>query len=161
MRPGPLAAKMDQAYANRKKGIEAADEPLRDTGHILKDTYNCIIYQEHLMLISKHVAGFNDSQSDSIIRKATAKKKKALMEIAKRSFIYGKINVADPYPESEDDNRPYYDPDAVYGDEIPGGISNGYEEEDLQRFWKMIQGFCSYLFNKSHKHNCANMLEIA
>lgn len=154
-RPGPLAASMDKAYANRKKGLEEAIPILRGCEDITKDTYNCVIYQEHLMLISKQVAGFNDAQSDSIIRKATAKKKPALMEVAKRSFIYGKINSIDLESDSENLNRPYYDPEGKYGSEIPGGISNGYSEEELLDFWKKIQGFCSYLFNRSHSASYA------
>ena len=71
-RPGPLSAGMHTAYANRKKGLEEALEQLRGTSHITEDTFNTIIYQEQCMLIAKHVAKFNDAQSDSIIRKALA-----------------------------------------------------------------------------------------
>ena len=154
-RPGPLSANMHTAYANRKKGLEEATEQLRGTGHITKDTYNTIIYQEQCMLIGQHVAGFDDSQSDSIIRKALAKKKKDMMELARRSFIYGKLNIADPTPDSGDINRPYYDPKAKYGSPILGGTNNGWTEKELSDFWETLKGYASYLFNKSHSQSYA------
>lgn len=149
-RPGPLSANMHTQYADRKAGKEEATEQIRGTDYITKDTFNTIIYQEQVMLISKHVSLFNDAQSDSIIRKALAKKKPEMMDLARRSFIYGKINSEDPTPELDTENRPYYDPKGKYGDPIPGGINNGYSEEELNSFWDKLRGYASYLFNKSH-----------
>ena len=71
-RPGPLGAGMHKRYAERKLGNEEPLPQLRGTDNITQDTYNTIIYQEQCMLIAKQVAGFNDSQSDSIMRKALA-----------------------------------------------------------------------------------------
>ena len=71
-RPGPLSAGMHIAYAKRKSGKEEAIPQLRGTDKITEDTYHTIIYQEQCMLISKLIAGFDDSQADSILRKALA-----------------------------------------------------------------------------------------
>lgn len=150
-RPGPLSAGMHTQYANRKNGHELARPQLRGTDEITKDTYHTIIYQEQCMLISKVVAGFNDSQADSILRKALAKKKADKMELARRLFIYGKKNCPAPadYDESNT-NQVVYDPKGKYGTPVPGGISNGYTEAELVDFWEKLKGYASYLFNKSH-----------
>ena len=71
-RPGPLQAKMDVMYANRKNGLEESIEQLRGTENITGSAFNCIVYQEQIMLIAKQVAGFNDAQSDSLCRKPLA-----------------------------------------------------------------------------------------
>ena len=72
MRPGPLSAKMDEHYALRKNGLEEQTPQIKNTEEITGTTYNTIIYQEQCMLIAKKIAGFDDSQSDSIMRKALA-----------------------------------------------------------------------------------------
>lgn len=71
-RPGPLSAGMDKAYNKRKHGLEEAKEPLPNTWDIVKDSYGTIIYQEQTMLIAQKVAGFDDNQADSFLRKGMA-----------------------------------------------------------------------------------------
>lgn len=150
-RPGPLSAGMHTQYANRKNGFEVAVPQLRGTEEITKDTYHTIIYQEQCMLIAKLVAGFDDSQADSILRKALAKKKADKMELARRLFIYGKINSEPPADYDEENvNQPIYDPKGKHGAPVLGGINNGYTEEELTEFWEKLKGYASYLFNKSH-----------
>lgn len=150
-RPGPLSAGMHTQYANRKNGHEVARAQLKGTEEITKDTYHTIIYQEQCMLISKLVAGFDDSQADSILRKALAKKKADKMELARRLFIYGKKNCPAPadYDESNT-NQCIYDPKGKYGAPVMGGMNNGYTETELTDFWEKLKGYASYLFNKSH-----------
>lgn len=150
-RPGPLSAGMHTQYANRKNGHEIAVPQLRGTDSITENTYHTIIYQEQCMLIAKVVAGFDDSQADSILRKALAKKKADKMELARRLFIYGKINEEAPADYDENNlNQVIYDPKAKYGSPVLGGINNGYTEEELTDFWEKLKGYASYLFNKSH-----------
>lgn len=155
-RPGPLSAGMHTQYAQRKNGFEIAVPQLRDTDHITKDTYHTIIYQEQCMLIAKHVAGFDDSQTDSLCRKPLAKKKKDLMEIFRKCFIFGKKNCNPPEGYNADNiNQPFYDHKSKYGPEILGGLNNGYELIELEKFYDSLKGYCSYLFNKSHSASYA------
>jgi DNA polymerase-3 subunit alpha len=150
-RPGPLSAGMHTQYAQRKNGFEVAVPQLRGTDEITKDTYHTIIYQEQCMLIAKLVAGFDDTQADSILRKALAKKKKDKMELARRLFIYGKKNCKPPADyDNENVNQCIYDPKGKYGAPVIGGINNGYTEQELTEFWEKLKGYASYLFNKSH-----------
>lgn len=155
-RPGPLSAGMHTQYAQRKNGFEDAIPQLRGTDKITEDTYHTIIYQEQCMLIAKLVAKFDDSQADSILRKALAKKKADKMELARRLFIYGKINEPAPADYDEENlNQPIYDPKGKYGSPVLGGINNGYTEEELTDFWNKLKGYASYLFNKSHSASYA------
>jgi DNA polymerase-3 subunit alpha len=150
-RPGPLSAGMDKSYAERKHGRQEAVEPLPGTWEVVKDTYGTICYQEQIMLISKIVAKFNDNQSDTYLRKAFAKKKKDKMLMCRQWFIYGKINEKAPEGyDADNKNQPAYDPNGKCGPAIPGGIANGYTEQQLVAFWTNIEGFADYLFNKSH-----------
>lgn len=131
-RPGPLSAGFNKTYSKRKLGLEETTYDL-NCDDILGDTYGCILYQEQLMLIAKKVAGFDDNQADTYLRKSVAKKKKKLMDLCKTWFIYGK-------PEHD-----------KYGNPITGGINNGYSEQELITFWTdVVEGCASYLFNKSH-----------
>ena len=102
------------------------------------------------MQISKRVAGFDDSQADSITRKVLAKKKKALLPMMIRCHIFGKKNCEGPEGWENDDHAPWYDPDAHYGKEIPGGLKNGYTEQEIRAYFDKIMGFASYAFNLSH-----------
>lgn len=150
-RPGPLSAKMDKAYNNRKNGIDPIEYPLPGLEDILGDSYGTIIYQEHVMLIAKKIAGFDDNQADSYLRKALAKGKKDRMELCRQWLIYGKKNEEPPKGYDENNkNQVMYDPQAKHGREILGAINNGYSEEELKGFWEMLKDYASYLFNKSH-----------
>lgn len=55
-----------------------------------------------------------------------------MMNLCKEWLIYGKPN--------QDE----------YGDPIKGAINNGYTEKELLDFWHDLEGYASYLFNKSH-----------
>ena len=98
------------------------------------------------MLIDKKIAGFDDNQADSYLRKALAKGKKDRMELCRQWLIYGKINK--PAPKGYDEtnkNQPMYDPEAKHGSEILGAINNGYSEQELIEFWEMLKDYASYL----------------
>jgi len=87
-RPGPLDSGMTEVYCNRKNGIErvAYDHPLLEP--ILRGTYGVIVYQEQVMLIAHHVAGFSLKRADSL-RKAMGKKKPEVMEPFREPFLSG------------------------------------------------------------------------
>ena len=71
-RPGPLQAGMHTKYNNRKNGLEEIVMPVHDTEDIVGDTFGTIVYQEQVMAIAKKIAGFDDNQADSYLRKALA-----------------------------------------------------------------------------------------
>lgn len=150
-RPGPLSAGMHTKYNNRKNGLEEVVMPLTGIEDIVLETYGTIVYQEHVMLIAQKVAGFDDNQADSYLRKALAKKKRAIMDLCKQWLIYGKINEAPPVGYDENNpNQTMYDPTGKYGAPIDGALKRGHSLQSLEAFWNDMEGYASYLFNKSH-----------
>ena len=141
---------MPKEYADRKNGMAEVEYPIHGVEDILEETYGVIAYQEQLMAISKRIAGFDDSQADSLTRKVTGKKKVEMMEMLRRCHFYGKKNCKGPEGWETDSKAPWYDEDEHYGQEIPGAVNLGYNEGELNRYWNYILGFCSYAFNKSH-----------
>ena len=75
-----------------------------------------------------------------------------MLKLCQRWFTYGKINEEAPagYDETNE-NQVMYDPTGKYGAPIKGGIANGYDEQMLNEFFNSLEGYASYLFNKSHK----------
>jgi len=87
-RPGPLDNQMDERYANRKKGMEMVEYPHPILEPILKETLGIFLYQEQVMMASKVMAGYDDTDADGF-RKAMGKKLKAKMEQQREKFILG------------------------------------------------------------------------
>lgn len=149
-RPGPLSAGMHEAYAKRKSGKEEVQTLLRGCEDIFGNTYGVLVYQEQTMLAGIRAFGFDAAQSDSLIRKIFAKKKKDKMEMLRRIMKYGKKNCSGPENWYDNDKLPWYDEKAEYGNEISGGLANGYSEKEVDDYWHATEGCASYLFNKSH-----------
>lgn len=93
IRPGTLKAIVDgksmtQHLADRKSGKEEVVYPHESLEEILKPTYGVILYQEQAMQIAVKVAGFSETQADSL-RKAMGKKLADLMQKVRTEFIEG------------------------------------------------------------------------
>ena len=74
-----------------------------------------------------------------------------MLKLCQQWFTYGKINQEPPAGyDPENHNQPMYDPEGKYGAPIKGGIANGYDEHALNEFFSSLEGYASYLFNKSH-----------
>lgn len=149
-RPGPLSCNMHVDYAKVKSGEKKISYFIRGCEDILDITYGVIAYQEQLMAISKRIAGFDDNQADSLTRKVVAKKKPEMMKMLIRCHIYGKKNCEGPEGWETNDNLPWYDPKRKYGGEIEGALKHGYSKDEILRFFRDIEDFASYAFNKSH-----------
>jgi DNA polymerase-3 subunit alpha len=82
-RPGPMGANAHNDYADRKTGRKPIvpihpelAEPLEE---ILGDTYGLIVYQEQVMAIAQHLAGYTLGAAD-LLRRAMGKKKKEILD---------------------------------------------------------------------------------
>ncbi|MFN2539474.1 MAG: DNA polymerase III subunit alpha [Mycobacteriales bacterium] len=82
-RPGPMGANAHNDYADRKTGRKPVvpihpelAEPLEE---ILGDTYGLIVYQEQVMAIAQHLAGYTLGAAD-LLRRAMGKKKKEILD---------------------------------------------------------------------------------
>ncbi|MDP8970705.1 MAG: DNA polymerase III subunit alpha [Actinomycetota bacterium] len=87
-RPGPMAAKLHSAYAERKHGREPVSVPHPDLEEILAGSYGLIVYQEQVLQIAQRIAGFGLGEAD-LLRRAIGKKKAAEMEAQKQKFLDG------------------------------------------------------------------------
>jgi DNA polymerase-3 subunit alpha len=91
-RPGPMGADSHNKYANRKNGREPVvpihPELAEALADLLGDTYGLIIYQEQVMAIAQHLAGYTLGGAD-LLRRAMGKKKKAELDAQYETFSSG------------------------------------------------------------------------
>lgn len=87
-RPGPLGSGMVTDFVNGRHGRKNVTymHPLLEP--ILADTFGVILYQEQVMQIASTLAGFSLGQAD-LLRRAMGKKKHAVLEAQKESFLLG------------------------------------------------------------------------
>jgi DNA polymerase-3 subunit alpha len=84
-RPGPMAN--IPAYCQRKHG-ETWAAPHPDLHEILAETYGIMVYQEQVMQIAQHLAGYSLGAAD-LLRRAMGKKIRSEMEAQRRIFTEG------------------------------------------------------------------------
>ncbi|MGS0687245.1 DNA polymerase III subunit alpha [Nakamurella sp. GG22] len=91
-RPGPMGANSHNEYADRKNKrkpvIPIHPELAEALSEILGDTYGLIVYQEQVMAIAQHVAGYSLGAAD-LLRRAMGKKKKAELDAQFEKFSGG------------------------------------------------------------------------
>ena len=123
-RPGPMD--FIPAYIRGKNDPSAIKYECEQLRPILEATYGCIVYQEQVMQIVRDLGGFTLGRSD-LLRRAMSKKKTAVMEKERQSFVYGN--------EAEG---------------VPGCIKNGIPETVANHIYDSMIDFAKYAFNKSH-----------
>ncbi|MEN2765577.1 DNA polymerase III subunit alpha [Ornithinibacillus xuwenensis] len=87
-RPGPMD--FIPTYIERKHGRQNVSYPHPDLKPILESTYGVLIYQEQIMQIAHHIAGYTLGQAD-VLRRAVSKKNLELMDKQQEDFIRGCI----------------------------------------------------------------------
>ena len=91
-RPGPMGANAHNDYAdrknNRKPVVPIHPELETALSEILGDTYGLIVYQEQVMAIAQHIAGYSLGQAD-LLRRAMGKKKKSELDAQFEKFSEG------------------------------------------------------------------------
>ncbi len=87
-RPGPLGAKMDREFIDRKHGRKRIEVPHPAMEPILRETYGIILYQEQVMAIASEMAGFTMGEAD-LLRRAMGKKKPEEMDRQRAKFLEG------------------------------------------------------------------------
>ena len=78
-RPGPMGQGMHTEYVDRKHGRARVSYPHPSLKEILGNTYGIIVYQEQVMQIAQHMAGYSLGMADQL-RRAMGKKIAAEME---------------------------------------------------------------------------------
>ncbi len=85
-RPGPM--EYIPNFINRKHGKEKIEYDLPEMEDFLTSTYGITVYQEQVMLLSQHLAGFTKGEADRL-RKGMGKKDKSVIDELKPKFIDG------------------------------------------------------------------------
>lgn len=127
-RPGPMESIPKYIKNRHNPKYVTYKHPLLKP--ILDVTYGCIVYQEQVMQICRHLAGYSYGRAD-LVRRAMSKKKAEVMEQERHHFIHGKIHA-----------------DGTI--ECVGAIANGVSEEIANSIFDEMASFASYAFNKSH-----------
>ena len=94
-RPGPMGANSHINYAQRKNGLQPIEylhsELAQALEPILKETYGLIVYQEQVVEIACHLAGYTMGSAD-LLRKAMGKKKKDVLDAEYPGFEKGMLD---------------------------------------------------------------------
>jgi DNA polymerase-3 subunit alpha len=85
-RPGPMDS--IPQYIEARHNPEKIKYAIPALEPILRSTYGCTVYQEQVMSIFRHVAGYTYGHAD-IVRRAMAKKKADVLASEKESFLSG------------------------------------------------------------------------
>ena len=126
-RPGPLGSGMDKLYAvNKQKakdGDLTYDHPILEG--ILKDTYGCFVYQEHILELGRKLGELSWKDTNRL-RKLFLKRTKdaAGKRDSEAEELEAKLTA--------------------------GFINNGLTKEYAAKTWKDLEKWASYGFNKAH-----------
>ena len=123
-RPGPMNFIPMYIRGKEQSSSIHYDTPLLEP--ILKATYGCIVYQEQVMQIVRELGGYSYARSD-LVRSAMSKKKVAEMARERKNFVSGNP-----------------------GENVPGCVARGIDEETANRIFDKMISFGEYAFNKAH-----------
>lgn len=87
-RPGPM--EFIPKYIEGKHGLVHVEYPHDSLRQILQDTYGIIVYQEQIMQIASHMAGFSLGEAD-LLRRAVSKKKREVLDEQRTHFVQGSV----------------------------------------------------------------------
>ncbi|MEW6682283.1 MAG: DNA polymerase III subunit alpha [Nitrospirota bacterium] len=87
-RPGPIGSGMLDDFIKRKRGQTKIQYEIPELEDLLRETYGVIVYQEQVMKIANHLAGFSLGDAD-LLRRAMGKKLPEEMDKQKALFIAG------------------------------------------------------------------------
>lgn len=90
-RPGPMGTDMHRDFADRKNGRKKIKVDHEDLREMFSETYGLMIYQEQLLELAQHYAGFSAAEADTL-RKATGKKDAKLIEGQEQKFKRGVLS---------------------------------------------------------------------
>lgn len=131
VRPGPIQGDMVHPYLRRRQGKEKVSYPSDAIKSILEPTLGIPLFQEQVMELSIHAAGFTPGEADSLRRAMASWKRHENMLIQFSERI------------------------------INGMKARGYSEEFAQRVLEQIKGFGVYGFPQSHAASFALLVYIS
>ena len=87
-RPGPMSAGMHYAYAAYKNGRKEIEYFHPEAAELLAPTFGLMVFQEQLMAVAQHFAGYTLAEADTL-RKACGKKQAETMARERTKFVDG------------------------------------------------------------------------
>ena len=120
IRPGPIQGNAVHPYLRRKQGIEPVAYLHPSLEPILHDTLGVILYQEQVMKIAIHVAGFTPAGSDAFRRAMGTWRSTREMEKLHVEFVEGCLHI------------------------------QGMPRDDAEELFRQCAAFASFGFAKSH-----------
>lgn len=133
-RPGPLQAKVDEAYVRDKERVESGEvltyeHPI--IGEVLSKTYGHMCFQEHFMLIGHKLGKLSWDDCDKL-RKILVKKS-----------IGTDVN-----------EKKAKDAEAIRQRFMQGAVENGMTPAAVDELWEKMCFFNGYGFNQSFTDSC-------
>jgi DNA polymerase III subunit alpha len=89
-RPGPIQGGMIEDFIERKWGRKKIEYELPELEPHLKETFGVIVYQEQVMQIANHLAGYSLGEAD-LLRRAMGKKDPEAMAKQRERFVRGAV----------------------------------------------------------------------
>ncbi|MEO8461873.1 MAG: error-prone DNA polymerase, partial [Chloroflexota bacterium] len=120
IRPGPIQGNAVHPYLRRKQGLEPVTYLHPSLEPILAETLGVILYQEQVMKVAIHVAGFTAADSDGFRRAMGTWRSTSEMEKLHRQFVDGCLR------------------------------QPGMTEETAEELFGKVSAFASFGFAKSH-----------
>lgn len=89
IRPGPIQGGMVHPYLNRRQGKEPVTYPSETLKEVLGNTLGVPIFQEQIMSLSIHAAGFTPGEADGLRRAMAAWKRKGGLDRYRDKLVNG------------------------------------------------------------------------
>lgn len=86
VRPGPTRSGLTETYLKRRFGLEPVSFPDARLEQYLGDAQGCMIYQDHILEVCMHLAGYSSDEADEV-RKILGKKKVEKIGPAGQEFV--------------------------------------------------------------------------
>jgi len=99
-RPGPIQGGMIEDFIERKWGRKKIEYELSELEPHLKETFGVIVYQEQVMQIANHLAGYSLGEAD-LLRRAMGKKDPDAMAKQRERFVRGAVERGHPSKKVE------------------------------------------------------------
>ena len=120
IRPGPAAAGMKEVYIRRKRGLEPTTHLHTRMQDFLGKTYGVMLYQEDVMNVAVHVAGYSFADADRLRRVMSTSRGTRPFTDEKHRFVFQKAG------------------------------HSGVDRPTAEKIWEHVARFASYSYCKAH-----------
>lgn len=125
IRPGVAESGMMQEYIRRSHQPQSWKPVHPLLGELLLDTYGVMVYQEDVMKVAHHIAGFSLADADTLRRAMSGKERSSERMQGTRELF------------------------------LQGAKRNGIAQPQALEIWRQISSFCGYAFCKAHSASYA------